>query len=94
MRDIYVKTHVHWPTNSPAVRSVPAEAGYHPSGKLEGFSVCRIIDVPESVSDARAIFAFNDCAVLGHTVRWEDLKKDQPVRGIGMAWDSVAEVIS
>ena len=93
MRDIYLKSYVLWPVGSPAVRTEPAQPGYHTVGKLEGYSIAKIVDVPESVSDHRAVFTFNSCAVIGHTVRWEQLQKGQPVRGQGVAWEPVREEV-
>jgi len=85
MRDIYVKT-----TDTlgvPAVRTSPAAPGLHSTGKLSGFSVCRILDVPETVSDALAVFTFNQCKVAGHTVKFGHLQRGQAVRGEGLSWD-------
>lgn len=89
MRDIYVKTHVSQKVGVPSVRTEPTTPGYHDIGKLAGHSVCRILDVPEAVSDHLALYTFNSCAVLGHTVRWEHLGKSHVIRGEGFAWDPV-----
>jgi len=86
MRDIYVKTHEAWKVGTPAVRTEPMDPGYHTA---TGFYVTRIVDVPETVSEAQAVFMFNSCYVAGHTVQWTKLHKGQPVRGEGFAWAPV-----
>jgi len=88
MRDIYVKTHGSWKAGTPAVRTEPMEPGYHTA---TGFYVTRILDVPEAVSDALAVFTFNSCYVAGHTVQWTKLHKGEAVRGEGYAWAPVGQ---
>jgi len=86
MRDIYVKTNKSWPVDKGAVRTEPTDPGYHTE---TGFYVTRILDVPETVSEALAVFTFNSCYVAGHTVQWTKLHKGQAVRGEGYAWAPV-----
>lgn len=82
MRDLYVK--VSTGTAGWAVPTQPRAPGYHVD--LRAFVYC-IREVPERVSEAMALLAFNQCSVLGHTVRFEHLGKGQVVRGEGLAWD-------
>jgi len=86
MRDIYVKTHKSWSVDKGAVRTEPMDPGYYAA---TGFYVTRIVDVPETVSEAQAVFMFNSCFVAGHTVQWSKLHKGQAVRGEGYAWAPV-----
>src|SRR6478609_1665115 len=89
MRDIYIKTHVSQKVGVPSSCTAPTTPGYHDHGKLIGYSVCLVKDVPETVSDHLAVFTFNSCAVLGHTVEWRQLGKGHVIRGEGLAWDRV-----
>lgn len=89
MRDIYVRA--TGAMGGHATPTVPATPGYHASGP---YFVYRILDVPETVSEALAVFTFNQCSVLGHTVLFRQLQKGQPVRGEGLAWEpALVEVL-
>ena len=86
MRDVYVKA--SRAKDGHAVPTNPMSPGYH---KEIDAIVYRILDVPETVSEALAVYTFNQCAVLGHTVKWNHLQKGQAIRGQGKAWDAAEE---
>ncbi len=89
MRDVYVKATTA--KDGHAVPTSPQAPGYHK--ELDAI-VYRILDVPETVSEAMAVYTFNQCAVLGHTVQFSHLHKGQAVRGQGKAWDAAKSEVS
>ena len=88
MRDLYVEVRGH--QNGHAVSTRPADPGYHANRRA---FVYRIQDVPETVSEAMAVLAFNQCSVLGHTVAYGKLVKNGVVRGEGLAWEAALGIL-
>jgi hypothetical protein len=82
MRDVYVK--MSGIPGSRAFLTKVTTPGYY---REDVATVYRILDVPETVSEQMAVLKFNQCSVLGHTVQFSHLAKDQPVRGQGLAWE-------